>query len=276
MAEAPYYVQVPQWLVDQFRLEDGAEGLMADQVKRFKVGKFPSSYGTVDVQFEAASGQSNWWNTINVFDGQGNLIAQSDAGFDLLGTQALTLDDGTEIQFEVIVEEASPRQWSPRSELGRQEEIIKVFIPAERLKSKKGDYVWFEVGRFLTRTFGAVDVVLAVNFPEKTYEVLAFMGGEEIGKSATGKKLLGHHELTLRDWTKIEFDVVKSEPPPGPREWSPRMPKPEMGLHTKSERSRALEAAEKMLAAVTKGDHYDQLVAYGYFMAIRDLAHDEG
>jgi hypothetical protein len=54
------------------------------------------------------------------------------------------------------------------------------------------------------------------------------------------------------------------------------MRSPHLGLHTKKERSNALEAANKMLAAVTKGDRYDQLVAYGYFMAIRDLAHDEG
>lgn len=51
---------------------------------------------------------------------------------------------------------------------------------------------------------------------------------------------------------------------------------PSLGLHTKDERARALIAAQKMLQAVTKGDHYDQLVAYGYFMAIRDMAHDEG
>ena len=54
------------------------------------------------------------------------------------------------------------------------------------------------------------------------------------------------------------------------------MRSPYLGLHTKKERDHAREMAKKMLAAVTKGDRYDQLVAYGYFMAIRDMAHDEG
>lgn len=172
-------VWVPEWLVEQFKVTGNEEPgespieLKEDQVQRFQVGMFHTKgFGRVRVEFEAASGQSNWWNTINVFDSQGHLVGQSEPGFDLLGDQEYHLDDGTVIEFEVLVEPKGPppREWSPR------------------------------------------------------------------------KKLSG----------------------------------PTMGLDTPKERQHAKAMAIQMFATAQQGDTFDRAVAYGYFMAIRDLAVDEG
>ena len=114
-------VHAPQWLIEQFKItgDEGSgipEGLIYDRVMKYPVGKFWSKdFGYVTVEFEAASGQSNWWNTINVFNKHGDLISQSDPSFDLLGKQEYHLEDGTVIEFEVLPEPPPPREWSPRS-----------------------------------------------------------------------------------------------------------------------------------------------------------------
>lgn len=116
-------VKVPSWLVNQFKItgEDVGpgeipEGLRYDDLIRFDVGAFRTKTGqNVHVEFEAASGQTNWWNTINIFDLKGELIEQSEAGFDLLGQQEYVMSDGTHIKFKVI-EEPFPsgvKEWRP-------------------------------------------------------------------------------------------------------------------------------------------------------------------
>lgn len=113
-------VYVPEWLIEQFKItgDEGSgipDGLIYDRVMKYPVGTFMSKdFGPMLVEFEAASGQSNWWNTINVFNKHGDLVSQSDPSFDLLGDQEYHLEDGTVIRFEVVQEAPPPREWSPR------------------------------------------------------------------------------------------------------------------------------------------------------------------
>lgn len=51
---------------------------------------------------------------------------------------------------------------------------------------------------------------------------------------------------------------------------------PTLGLDTARERQHAKALAISMMVAARSGDRFDKAVAYGYFMAIRDLALDEG
>lgn len=115
-------VYVPEWLIEQFKIKGGEtsaeipEGLLYDRVVRYPVGTVDSKdFGHLTVEFEAASGQSNWWNTINVFNKHGDLISQSDPSDELLVEQVYRLEDGTVIRFEVVREAPPPREWSPRT-----------------------------------------------------------------------------------------------------------------------------------------------------------------
>lgn len=143
MAKAVSIIEVPAWLIAQFKFgnkeqAEGAgppEGLMADRVERFDVGTFKTKGGkTVTVEFEAASGQSNWWNTVNVFDQKGNLLEQSEPGFDLLGRQEYVMEDGTSIEFDVKA--GGPRDWSPRGETGLSGSTLGLHTEEERQNAR--------------------------------------------------------------------------------------------------------------------------------------------